>query len=277
MNSAISYDHILENIRKYAPNFKPKLGMVLGSGLGSFADRLADTIPIPYGEIPGFKRCSVSGHSGILHLGYLNGLPIACLQGRPHFYEGATPEQIQAPIRTLKLLGAEILLATNAAGSLRTEVGPGSVVLVTDHINLQSIHALLGPNDEQFGPRFVSMDNAYDVELQNRFHKIAQNLEIPLPVGVYLATLGPTFETHAEIRAFKILGADVVGMSTVPEVIVARHCGLRVAVLSAVSNLAAGLSVEPLSHELTLRGAQLAQDKLFKLAQGFVEDLANHG
>lgn len=257
-------------IRQKAPNFKAKVGIILGSGLGAFADNIQDAIQISYADLPGFSTCTVAGHKGILHLGYINGVPVACLQGRAHYYEGVTPDAIKTLVRTLHLLGCENLLITNASGSLRLDVMPGSVVLITDHINFQGTNPLAGKNDEEFGPRFLGMDDTYDLALREKMKAVAVDLDIPLPEGVYISVLGPAFETPAEIRAFKLLGADLVGMSTVPEVIVARHCGMKVVALAAVSNLAAGLSKEKLSHELTLSGAKLAADNLTKIVLGFI-------
>lgn len=259
----------LDVIKQRAPGFKPQIGLILGSGLGEFASILRDRISIPYSELPGFGECTVAGHKGILHLGYINQTAIACLQGRAHYYEGVPRQAVFTLVRTLKTLGCETLVLTNAAGSLRAEVGPGEVVLIQDHINLQGFNPLIGPNDENFGPRFVDLQNAYDAELRNLMIQLANLKGIVLTEGVYLAVSGPTFETPAEIKAYRILGADLVGMSTVPEVIVARHCGMKVMALSAVTNLAAGMSAEHLSHEHTLEGAQLASQKLFALLESF--------
>ena len=197
---------------------------MLGSGLGALADELTDAVTIPYAELPGFRVGTVSGHAGALTLGHLDGVPVACLRGRSHVYEGIEASAVTTPIRTLRLIGAEILVLTNAAGSLRPEAGPGSLVALTDHINLQGFNPLMGPNDEAVGPRFPSLSDTYDPELRAGLHAAADELGTPLHDGVYLAVSGPSFETPAEIRAFRTLGADLVGMSTVPEAIVARHC-----------------------------------------------------
>ncbi len=260
-------------IQQRIKNFTPKIGIILGSGLGALADRIEDAICIPYEELPDFGHCSVVGHAGQMVLGYLQGVPVACLKGRAHYYEGISNHRVQSLVRTLKLLGCEILLATNAAGSLRPEVGPGSLMMVTDHINFQGCNPLVGENDEDFGPRFISMDHAYDLNLQEKLRQSAKALNLTLHEGVYLATLGPCFETPAEIRAFKIWGADAVGMSTVPEVIVARHCGLRVAVVSAITNLAAGLGNHDLSHAETLYYADIIAQDMIRLAEHFVASL----
>jgi xanthosine phosphorylase len=253
-----------------APGFTPRLGLVLGSGLGALADELTDAVTIPYAEIPGFRAGTVSGHAGALTLGRLDGVPVACLRGRSHVYEGIEASAVTTPIRTLRLLGAEILVLTNAAGSLRPETGPGSLVALTDHINLQGFNPLIGPNDDGVGPRFPSLSGTYDPELRAGLHAAADALGTPLHDGVYLAVTGPSFETPAEIRAFRTLGADLVGMSTVPEAIVARHCGLRVAAVSVVTNLAEGMGDVALSHEQTLAEGERGAADLAPLLRRWV-------
>ena len=261
-------------IAERAPGFAPRLGIVLGSGLGGLADGLDDAVAIPYGDLPGFPAPGIAGHQGRLVLGRLGGLPVACLQGRRHVYEGGDPGAMRAPVRALRHAGAEALLATNAAGSLRPEHPPGSLMAIADHINLLGVNPLTGPNDETVGPRFPSLREAYDPELRRILGDAASALGIVLPEGVYLATAGPSFETPAEIRAFRTLGADAVGMSTVPEVILARHCGLRVAAVSAITNLAEGMGGEELSHEQTLRNAEVAARELTRLVARFCAELA---
>jgi xanthosine phosphorylase len=253
-------------------DFAPRLGIVLGSGLGGIADALTDAAQFPYADLDGFPQPTVAGHGGTLHMGDLGGLPVAIYQGRKHIYEGGDPGAMRVPIRVLKRLGAETLLVTNAAGSLRPEVGPGRLMAITDHINLLGVNPLTGPNDDAVGPRFPSLRDAYDPELLTRLRAAASKLDVDLAEGVYLATAGPTFETPAEIRMFRTLGADAVGMSTVPEVILARHAGLRVAAVSAITNLAEGMGGEELSHEQTLRNAEIAARDLVRLVQTFAED-----
>jgi xanthosine phosphorylase len=243
----------------------PRLGIVLGSGLGAVADALEDAVTIPYTELPDFPAPSVHGHAGALALGTLAGVPVACLQGRRHVYEGGDAGAMRGPVRALKAAGAEALLVTNAAGSLRAEVGPGSLMAIADHINMLGVNPLTGPNDDAIGPRFPSLRDAYDPELRRLLHDAAGSLAIDLAEGVYLATAGPSFETPAEIRAFRTLGADAVGMSTVPEVILARHAGLKVVAVSAITNLAEGMGGEALSHEQTLRYANVAAGDLTRL------------
>jgi xanthosine phosphorylase len=254
----------------------PRLGIILGSGLGGIADALERAIAIPYGELPGFPEPGVAGHGGRLVLGRLGGLPVACLQGRRHVYEGlpATAMGMAAPVRALRRAGADALLVTNAAGSLRPENGPGSLMAIADHINMLGVNPLTGPNDDAIGPRFPSLADAYDPALRALLQVVAAKEDVRLPEGVYLATPGPSFETPAEIRAFRTLGADAVGMSTVPEVILARHAGLRVAAVSAITNLAEGMGGEPLSHEQTLRFAAVAAEDLTRLIAAFCAELA---
>ena len=219
------------------------------------------------------RRGTVAGHAGALILGRLAGQDVALFAGRSHVYERIEASAILTPVRTLKALGAELLVLTNAAGSLRPEVGPGSLVAISDHINLLGFNPLTGPNDDSVGPRFPSLAGAYDAALRERLHAAAGALGTELHDGVYLATAGPSFETPAEIRAFRTLGADVVGMSTVPEVIAARHAGLRVAAVSAVTNLAEGMGGEALSHEQTLRVAAQGAARLGPLLERFVGEL----
>ena len=252
--------------------FAPRLGIVLGSGLGGLADALEEATHFPYAGLEGFPRPTVAGHGGTLSFGTLHGLPVAVYAGRKHIYEGGDPGAMRVPIRTLKALGADALLVTNAAGSLRSEVGPGRLMAISDHINLLGVNPLTGPNDDAVGPRFPSLRDAYDAELRYKLRTAAGGLQIDLAEGVYLATAGPTFETPAEIRMFRTLGADAVGMSTVPEVILARHAGLRVAAVSAITNLAEGMGGEELSHEQTLRNAEVAARDLVRLVQRFAED-----
>ncbi len=235
---------------------------------------LEDPVAVPYAEIPGFPTSTVPGHAGRFVLGALEGVPIACMQGRFHLYEGHAPGVIKLPVRTFAALGVEALLLTNAAGSLRAEAGPGSLMLITDHLNFAWTNPLVGPNDDEWGERFVGLEDAYDPELRARLLRIAGDLGIRLHEGVYCSLLGPLFETPAEIRAYRVLGADAVGMSTVPEVIVARHAGIRVAAISAITNLAVGMSSEPIDHEQTLRGAAMAAEDLTRLVRAFVGSFA---
>jgi len=262
----------LNELARRAPE-PPRVGIVLGSGLGAVADAVEEAVHVPYEELPGFPQPTVAGHAGSAVLGRIGSVPVAVLQGRAHVYEGGAMDLIRTPIRMLRAAGAEILILTNAAGSLRAEVGPGSLMAITDHINMTGVNVLTGPNDDATGPRFPSLRDAYDPELRAQLHAAAGQIGVTLHEGVYLAVGGPSFETPAEIRAFRTLGADAVGMSTVHETIVARHAGLRVAAVSAITNLAEGMQDEPLSHEQTLRDAARAASDLAPLITRFVEQL----
>lgn len=264
-----------EVIKARKPGFAPRAALILGSGLGVLAEQMLDAVSISYADLPGFPISTVHGHAGELVLGTLAGVPVVCMKGRGHFYEGYGAAVMTSAVRTFKLIGCEMLLVTNAAGSLRPEVDAGSVVVLSDHINLLPGSPMAGPNDERFGPRFFSMANAYDAELRAMIKETAAAKGITLNEGVYLACPGPNFETAAEIRAFKALGADVVGMSVVPEVISARHCGLKVAGISAITNLAEGLTPFPLSHEQTLKYAAVAAKDLVTLIHSFIERLGS--
>jgi xanthosine phosphorylase len=252
-------------------SFEPRVGVVLGSGLGAVAEAVANPVEIGYAELPGFPRPSVEGHGGTVVAGRIGDVPVAVLQGRAHLYEGVDHELVRTPVRALRAAGAEVLVLTNAAGSLRTDLGPGRLMLISDHINMSGVNVLTGPNESELGDRFTSLRDAYDPDLRNGLRVAAGELGIELAEGVYLAVSGPSFETPAEIRAFRALGADAVGMSTVHETIVARHCGLRVAAVSAITNFAEGLSDEPVSHEQTLRDAGRAATDLAPLITRFVE------
>jgi xanthosine phosphorylase len=264
-------------VGQHAPGFRPRVGLVLGSGLASVAERISSIAAISYADLPGFPATSIVGHPGQLVLGHWVGVPVACLQGRVHVYEGEAAGAIALMVRSLKLLGCEILLVTNAAGSLRPEVGPGSLMLIADHINLMGFNPLTGPNADAFGPRFPEMEEAYDPGLRQQMQAAAAGAGITLHEGVYVGCLGPSFETPAEVRAVQRLGGDAVGMSTVPEVIVARHCGLRVVGISVLVNLAAGMGGVALSHEQTLVFAARAGSDVEALLAAFLRRLAPAG
>jgi xanthosine phosphorylase len=253
----------------------PRVGVVLGSGLGAVADAVEDPVVVGYEELPGFPRPTVSGHAGKAVLGTIGGVPVAVLQGRAHLYEGGSFDELRTPVRALRAAGASVLVLTNAAGSLRPEVGPGSLMAITDHINMTGVNLLMGPNDDAIGPRFPSLRDAYDPELLTSLRASARELGIPLSEGVYVAVGGPSFETPAEIRAFRVMGADAVGMSTVQETIVARHCGLRVAAVSVITNLAEGMTDEPINHGQTLRAAQDGAADLARLLLDFIPGLSD--
>ena len=248
----------------------PRVGVVLGSGLGAVADAVENAVVVGYEDLPGFPRPTVVGHAGRAVLGSIAGVPVAVLQGRAHLYEGGDLDALRTPVRALRAAGAEILVLTNAAGSLRPSVGPGSLMAITDHINMTGVNLLMGPNDDALGPRFPSLRDAYDPVLLDLLRESARKVGVDLAEGVYLAVTGPSFETPAEIRAYATLGADAVGMSTVQETILARHCGLRVAAVSVITNLAEGMTDEPLSHEQTLRAAEDGAGGLARLLLEFI-------
>jgi purine-nucleoside phosphorylase len=247
---------------------EPRIGIVLGSGLGAVAEAVAEPVFVPYEEIPHFPRSTVEGHSGRMVAGKLNGVPVIVMQGRVHFYEGYTPQQITFPMRVLGRLGLTHVILTNAAGGINDHYHVGDLVLLADHINLLGFNPLIGPNEARFGDgvrsglRFFDMTEAYSVELRSLAQQAARTEGAALHEGVYLATSGPSFETPAEIRAFRALGADLVGMSTVPETIVARHMGIRVLGISCVTNLAAGISPTQLSHQEVFETGKRVQDRL---------------
>ncbi len=263
-----------EVIGAKAPGFQPRLALVLGTGIGALAEAIAHPFIVDYGDLPGFPRSAVEGHAGRLLLGKLAGVEVACMQGRAHLYEGHPAADLAVPIRALHLAGCEILVLTNAAGSLNPRFLPGSLMMLSDHINMTGVNPLMGGNDERFGERFFDMSQAYDHELRRRLAVAATALGIILNEGVYMALLGPNFETPAEIRAFRTMGADAVGMSTVPECLVARHCGMRVAAISSLTNLAAGMTDEELSHEQSLAVGALVAKDLSRLLPEFLASLS---
>jgi xanthosine phosphorylase len=257
-----------------AVHFTPTVALILGSGLGVLAEQMTDAVSVNFDALPGFPISTVHGHASELVLGTLSGVPVACMKGRGHFYEGYGMGVMTSAIRTLKLLGCETLFVTSAAGSLHLDVGPGSLVTLTDHINFLPGTPLIGANDERFGPRFFSMANAYDSDLRALLQQTAAGAGIKLHEGVFVACPGPNFETAAEIRAMARLGADVVGMSVVPEVLSARHCGIKVVALSVITNLAEGLGDIELSHEQTLKYAALGSSEMATLILGFLARVA---
>jgi xanthosine phosphorylase len=255
------------------PAWTPRVGLILGSGLGDIAEAIAARAAIAYTDIPGFPRTGVEGHRGRLVLGELGGVPVACLQGRVHVYEGIGPRDIQIPVRTLKRLGCTVLVITNAAGGIRVGMAVGSLMLIADHISLLPFSPLVGANDDSFGPRFPAMDRTYDAELRRLMHAASRKAGVPLHDGVYAACLGPQFETPAEVLALARLGADAAGMSTVPEAIVATHCGMRVVAISAIVSAAAGIAREALTHEQTLAVAAEMGAALQQLLTVFLQML----
>jgi purine-nucleoside phosphorylase len=257
-------------------NWKPQVGIILGSGLGSLADEVRTVASIPYGEVPGFPPSSVIGHAGRLVLGELEGKRVAVMQGRFHFYEGHPMQQVTLPVRVLKELGIEVLMVTNAAGGLNPDFQAGDLMLIEDHINMLGFggaNPLLGPNDPDLGPRFPAMNPAYDPELRRLALQTAKECNIPLRQGVYIVLAGPNYETPAELRMLRQWGADAVGMSTVPEVIVARHAGIRVVGISNITNMALGDSLEPVNHDEVLAVADQSRPRFVTLMKALVRKL----
>lgn len=240
---------------------EPTVGIVLGSGLGGFADAVSEAVEIPYGDIPSWPAATAVGHAGTLVLGRLGDVPVAVMKGRAHLYEGHPPAAVVFGVRVLGRLGVRSLVLTNACGAIDAALEPGRLVALSDHLNLQGSSPLVGPNDESLGPRFPDMTDAYDPAYRALAHEAAARIGLDLGEGVYAAWLGPAFETPAEIRMMRTLGADLVGMSTVPEVLAARHMGIRCLALSCVTNAAAGVRPEPIEHERVLEvGARAAGD-----------------
>jgi purine-nucleoside phosphorylase len=256
-------------ITERADGLVPRVGVVLGSGLGPLADDVADRIEIPYADLPGFPTAGVAGHAGRLVLGRFGETHVALMQGRAHLYESGRPDGMTAAVRALREIGCEALVVTNAAGSVDPALGPGSLMLIEDHIGFTGVSPLFGEGGID---RFVDLGDAYSPRLRDRIRAVAGRLGIELHEGVYVWFSGPQFETPAEIRAARILGGTAVGMSTVPEVIVARHAGLEVLALSVITNLAAGLSHEQLSHEHTMRVAATAVETAGRLLRAFLEE-----
>ncbi|MBA2734923.1 MAG: purine-nucleoside phosphorylase [Acidobacteria bacterium] len=226
-----------------------RVALVLGSGLGAFADDLEDSVAIPYDEIPGFARSTVEGHAGRLVLGKVEGTPVAAMQGRFHFYEGYSLAEVTFPIRVFGLLGVSSLLLTNAAGGINVAFDQGALMIISDHLNLMGVNPLLGPNDARFGTRFPDMSEVYSRDYQEIAVEEAHALGMELRRGIYAALSGPSYETPAEVRMLRTLGADAVGMSTVPEAVVARQMGIKVLGISCITNLAAGVIDQPINHE----------------------------
>jgi xanthosine phosphorylase len=234
---------------------KPKTAVILGSGLGGLAAKVKDAVRVSYKDLPGFPEITVQGHAGEIVIGRLNGADVLMFRGRKHFYETDDAYPLKTMIRAVRKAGVETLFLSNAAGSLRPHIGVASLMLIADHINYMGLNPLAGPNDEDFGPRFFAMADAWDPGLREKIKGAARKLGIALNEGVYMSYLGPSFETPAEIRMSQGLGADAVGMSSVPDCLIARHCGMKVAGVSCITNMGAGLSAENLSHAHTLENA----------------------
>jgi purine-nucleoside phosphorylase len=262
----------VDSIRAYCRK-RPVLGLVLGSGLGAYADAFTDRVVIPFHDIPHFPCANVIGHPGNLVIGKAEGIPCIALQGRVHLYEGFSASEVAYPVRALGCLGIRSLIVTNAAGGINLEYQPGNLMLITDHINLTGVNPLIGPNIAELGLRFPDMSEAYDPWMRKIALEAARRKNIPIREGVYIGLSGPSYETPAEIRMCRALGADAVGMSTVLEVIAARHMGIRVLGISCITNMAAGILPQPLTHQEVLDTADKVQEKFITLLQSIVASL----
>ncbi len=260
----------LKCIRSKIGDFKPEIGIVLGSGLGELADEYCD-IAIPYGDIDGFISSTIKGHKGRLVFAEIFGKRVVMMQGRVHFYEGHSMQEITYPIKVMKKLGVSTLILTNAAGGVNPDFKPADLMLITDHINNMGVNPLVGKNDEEFGTRFPDMTEVYRHELINTARTCAKELGIELREGVYLANSGPSYETPAEIRMYKLMGADAVGMSTIPEAIVGNYCGMKILGISCITNSASKTGGEKLSHDEVIEASDKAKDKFKKLVLKVVE------
>jgi purine-nucleoside phosphorylase len=253
---------------------RPRIALVLGSGLGAFGDELSEATRIPYEKIPHFPRSTAVGHAGRLIIGKAGGVPVAAMQGRVHFYEGYTLKQVVFPMRVFARMGIRAAILTNAAGGINTTFKQGALVILRDHINLQGSNPLIGPNDERFGPRFPDMTQAYWKSYRQFALEEAQKLGIEVFEGVYAALTGPSYETPAEIRCLRTMGADLAGMSTVPEVIVARHMGIRVLGISCVTNMAAGILDQVIHHEEVLATGERVKGQFMALLRAVLPRIA---
>jgi purine-nucleoside phosphorylase len=254
---------------------RPSIALILGSGLGAFGDQLSAAKRIPYATIPGFPRSTVEGHSGQLVIGEVDAVPIAVMQGRVHLYEGYSPKEVVFPMRVLGRLGIRAAILTNAAGAINLDYSQGALVVIRDHINLQGTNPLIGPNDERFGPRFPDMTQAYWKAYREIAHREAKRLGIQVHEGVYAALCGPSFETPADIRYLKTIGADLVGMSTAFEVIVARHMGIRVLGISCATNMAAGILDQPLTHAEVMETGERVKGQFISLLRAVIPQIAS--
>jgi purine-nucleoside phosphorylase len=244
---------------------EPQIAIVLGSGLGGFADEFEDSVALPYRDIPGFVSSTAQGHVGSLVIGKVEGVPVVAMQGRVHYYEGYSLEEVTFPIRTFKLLGIKTLILTNAAGGIDVQLSQGALMVISDHLNLMGVNPLRGPYDERFGPRFPDMSEVYSRDLQELATEEARALGITARRGIYAALQGPSYETPAEIHMLRAFGADAVGMSTVPEAIIARQMGMKVLGISCITNMAAGISESPINHEEVMETGQKVRESFTQL------------
>ena len=269
-----TYDEVMTaaDYLRSRTSHRPETAIVLGSGLDALMEKVQNTDVIPYNEIPGFPESHVPGHAARMIFGDLCGLEVALMCGRFHFYEGHTMKQIAFPVFALHAMEIQNLIVTNACGGINEKFTPGDLMLITDHINLTGNNPLIGPNDERFGPRFPDMTEVYDLDMQQRAREKAEALHIPLREGVYALFPGPCFETAAEIRAFRTLGADAIGMSTVPETTAAKYLGMKVLGISCITNMATGIAKTKHSHEAVLETARRSSDRLCTLIEGILSD-----
>lgn len=261
------------NYLKSKIDFTPEIAIILGSGLGGLADGIENPVYVDYSELDGFPVSTAPGHTGRFIFGKLSGKKVACMQGRFHFYEGYSMQQVVMGVRALYKLGAKKLIVTNAAGGINTEFSAGNIMMITDHINFMGTNVLIGKNDESLGVRFPDMSFAYDPDLRKTAQKCAEELQIDIKKGVYIGCTGPSYETPAEIRAFRLLGADAVGMSTVPEVIAANHCKMKVLAFSLITNMAAGVLNQPLTEEEVLETGKRKGKELQRLIEKTVGEM----
>ena len=259
--------------QKYANT--PRIGLILGSGLGVLADEIGNPVKIPYNEIPDFPISTVEGHAGQLVFGLLSGVEVVAMQGRFHFYEGYSMEKVTFPVRVMKELGVDMLIVTNAAGGVNESFSAGDLMIISDHINNMGTNPLIGPNDSKLGVRFPDMSEAYTKELRAVAREIADRLNINVKEGIYFGNPGPVYETPAEIRMVRALGGDAVGMSTVPEVIVARHSGMKVLGISCISNMAAGILDQPLTHDEVIETTERVKADFLQYIKEIVKTIAN--
>lgn len=252
---------------------KPAIGLILGSGLGVLAEEIENAVRTPYDQIPDFPVSTVEGHAGQLVFGTLNGVPVVAMQGRFHYYEGYSFDQVTFPVRVMKELGVKTLIVTNAAGGVNKDFSPGDLMLISDHINNMGSNPLIGRNDSRLGVRFPDMSEAYSKELIKKAKAVAQTLNIDLQEGVYVGNTGPTYETPAEVRMIRTMGGDAVGMSTVPEVIIARHSGLEVLGISCISNMASGILNQPLNHEEVIETTEKVKENFLRFVKEMVKEI----
>ena len=262
----------IDYINTYTDNFQPEIGLVLGSGLGELADEYCD-FAISYDKIPNFAKSTVEGHKGQLVFANIGDKKVVMMQGRNHFYEGHSLRDVTYPIKVMKKLGVKVLVVTNAAGAVNKNFEPGDLMVITDHINMMGTNPLIGPNDSEFGVRFPDMSEIYNKDLIEIVNKIGKSLDLDLRHGVYMAFTGPSYETPAEIRMAKTLGADAAGMSTVPEAIVANYCGMKVLGISCISNYASGISSKQLTHDEVIETTGNAKAKFKRLILTLLDNI----